>query len=184
MTAPLHPVGRSVNSPACRADAAGAKVNDMLTRIKNRRASADGRPIAIVAARYNGRYVEAMLRAARQELKRAGAPVGWIVRVPGAFEIPVVAAHLARHQLTPPAAVIALGVILRGETAHAQLIAEGVTHALARLQWESGVPIIHGVLLLENESQARVRCLERDHNRGIEAARTALEMAAVMRRLE
>ena len=140
-----------------------------------------GRRFAIVASRYNARYVDAMLRAARTELGRAGATVK-VVRVPGAYEIPVVAAKLL--DATPGyEAVICLGVIFQGETAHAQHIGDAVNHALMQLQIEKKVPVIHCVQLFGNEAQARVRCLGRKHNRGREAAQTALAMSEVLRRL-
>lgn len=138
---------------------------------------------AIVASRYNAQYVDAMLAAAKRELKRAGAKPAQIrvVRVPGAFEIPAVAAKLASNRSAD--AIICLGAILRGETTHADHIGWGVTHALAQIQIREGLPVIHEVLLFENEKQARVRCLGRQHNRGAEAARTAIEMVAVMSNL-
>jgi len=75
-------------------------------------------------------------------------------------------------------------VIFQGETSHAQHVGWGVTHALAQLQLQHKIPIVHGVFVFENEEQARVRCLGKRHNRGSEAARTALEMARVMAELE
>jgi 6,7-dimethyl-8-ribityllumazine synthase len=144
---------------------------------KAKTGKADG-TFAIVASSYNARYVDSMLTEAGRELKRAGAKVR-VLRVPGAYEIPVVAAKLAT--LTPrPAAIICLGVILRGETTHAQHIGEAVSLALMEIQITHGVPVIHEVLLLENRQQAEARCLDRKHNRGVEAAQTALEMARVM----
>ena len=137
---------------------------------------------ALVASRYNARYVDAMLRAAQAELKRAGAVVR-VFRVPGAYEIPVVATKLARTSETPLAGIICLGIILRGATTHAQHIGEAVSDALMQIQLQHEVPVIHEVLLLENEDQARVRCLDPKHNRGLEAAQTALEMARVMKTL-
>jgi len=127
--------------------------------------------------------VDGMLAPAVRELKRARARRIKVVRVPGAYEIPVVAARLLRAGQAF-AGIICLGVIIRGETAHAGQIGDAVSASLARLQIEHGVPVIHEVLLLENEAQARARCLAKTHNRGAEAAQTALEMARVMASLE
>ena len=74
-------------------------------------------------------------------------------------------------------------MILRGETTHAQNIAEAVSQALAQIQIQTGIPIVHEVLLLENRHQAEVRCLGSEHNRGAEAAQTALEMKRVIESL-
>jgi 6,7-dimethyl-8-ribityllumazine synthase len=146
---------------------------------------------AIVASRYNARYVNAMVKSASMEFRRAGVKQVRVIRVPGAYEIPVVAARLARTASAvaaaggspAPSAIICLGVILRGETTHAAHIGEAVSQALMQIQLEHGVPVIHEVLLLENEEQARVRCLGKTHNRGAEAAQTALAMAKVMAQL-
>jgi 6,7-dimethyl-8-ribityllumazine synthase len=139
---------------------------------------------AIIASQYNARYVNSMLRAARKTLREAGVEYVQVVRVPGAFEIPVVAARLASQATGQTlAGIICLGVIIRGETTHAQFIGESVTQCLAQIQIQHLVPIVHEVLLLENEQQARARCLDPRHNRGEEAAATALEMARVMARL-
>jgi len=72
---------------------------------------------------------------------------------------------------------------LRGETCHAQLIAEAITRALMQLQLHYEISVVHEVLLLENQAQAVARCLDREHNRGLEAAQTAVEMARVLRGL-
>jgi 6,7-dimethyl-8-ribityllumazine synthase len=149
----------------------------MLQKIQARKFSGRGGRFAVVAAKYNSRYVDAMLRAAKAEILQAGGKVE-IIRVPGAYEIPVVAARLARSQKF--SSIICLGVVLRGATAHAQHIGEAVSNALVQIQVRHGVPVIHEVLLLENERQAKERCLSKTHNRGAEAAQTALEMARVM----
>jgi 6,7-dimethyl-8-ribityllumazine synthase len=158
----------------------------MLKPVKTKTARASGGTFAIIASRYNAKFVDAMLRAAKAELLRAGAKVQ-VVRVPGAYEIPVVAAKLARaSRITHHAslsAIICLGVIVRGETVHAAHIGDAVSRALMQIQLETGIPVIHEVLLLENVEQARVRCLDRKHNRGTEAAQTALEMTRVMKTL-
>jgi 6,7-dimethyl-8-ribityllumazine synthase len=154
----------------------------MLKPLKTKMARASGGAFAIVASRYNARYVDAMVRAAKTELLRAGAKIQ-VVRVPGAYEIPVVAKRLAR---TSPdlSAIICLGVILRGETVHAAHIGGAVSRALMQIQLAHEIPVVHEVLLLENEGQARVRCLGKKHNRGTEAAQTALAMARVMKSLD
>ncbi len=155
----------------------------VLKKIKSSPSPHTGGHFAIVASSYNRRYVDGMVRAAAKCLRAARAETLKVVRVPGAYEIPLVAARLA-HTHTPPLdAILCLGVILRGATTHAQHIAEAVTNALTQIQLQHGIPVIHEVLLFENKEQAEVRCLSRDHNRGTEAAQTALEMARVMRGL-
>jgi len=149
----------------------------MLKKVKTLAQKSDGGTFAIVASRYNGEYVDAMVHAAKVELENAKAHTR-IVRVPGAFEIPAVAAKLAASGRY--SAVICLGVIFQGETSHAQHIGWGVTHALAQIQVQHKIPVIHGVFVFEKVKHAKVRCLGAKHNRGTEAAQTALQMARVM----
>ena len=154
----------------------------MLKKVRTRELSGAGESFAIVASRYNALYVKGMLRAARTALLTAGARVR-IVRVPGAFEIPAAAASLAQSKTRRYSAILCLGVIFQGETSHARHIGWGVTQALAQIQVLHRIPVIHGVFVFEKQKQARVRCLGEKHNRGAEAAQTALAMARVMKRL-
>jgi len=165
----------------------------MLKAIRKTRSTAKGMSYAIVASRYNAKYVDSMVHAAEAELHRSKAKEVSIVRVPGAYEVPIVAARLARQaadkepggeaRTNRPNAIICLGVILRGETTHAAHIGDAVSRALMELQLRYEIPVIHEVLLLENHEQAKVRCLDPEHNRGREAAQTAVAMASLMRTL-
>ena len=140
------------------------------------------RTFFIVASRFNARYVDGLVNHAAEEL-RALAPDATISlhRVPGAFEIPIVVRELAAQDKAD--AIIACGVILKGETNHAQNLSRSVTDALQRIAVEQGVPVVNVVLSFDNEDQARARCLEDRINRGIEAARAAVEVAKVMSEL-
>jgi 6,7-dimethyl-8-ribityllumazine synthase len=133
----------------------------------------------IVASRFNAQYVDGLIDHATEEL-RSLAPDGTISlhRVPGSFEIPVVVRELASQNRAD--AIIACGVILQGETDHAQNLSRSVTDALQRIAIEHGVPVINAVLSFDNENQARARCLENKINRGTEAARAAVEIANVL----
>ena len=139
--------------------------------------------VAVVASEYNGEFVEGMLSAALTTLAEAGVKRVRVIRVPGAFEIPVAVATLTKAKRSRPEAVICLGVILRGKTAHADHVGQTVSSLLGQIAVGSGIPVIHEVLLLDNASQAKTRCLGKRHNRGMEAAQTALTMREVMRSL-
>lgn len=134
--------------------------------------------IAIVASLYNPEFVEGLLVAARSELEEI-APNAAITcyRVPGAFEVPVCAEMVLRNSKAD--AVIALGVILRGATEHADLVGAAVTDALQKMAVRHCVPVVHEVLLLDDEDQAEERCLGTTMNRGIEAARVAVNMISL-----
>lgn len=142
-----------------------------------------GTKLALVASKYNEEYSDALVDNVIEELADylPQARVD-LIRVPGAFEIPV--AVKALLELEAPICVIALGVIIRGETAHADLVASSVTDALQQLALEYNTPIIHEVLLVEDEAQAHVRCLGKEMNRGIEAARAAAAMVEVFSELD
>lgn len=139
--------------------------------------------ITIVAATYNEQFTDALVENCLAELQEADSLIDVdVVRVPGAYEVPMV----VRHAIVTPAedyrpdAVIALGVILRGSTAHADLIGTAITNKLLDISCETLVPVIHEVLLLQDEQQAFARCIASALNRGREAARSAINMVNVM----
>jgi 6,7-dimethyl-8-ribityllumazine synthase len=137
------------------------------------------RTFVIVASRFNVRYVDGLVDHATNEL-RTLAPEARVSihQVPGAFEIPVVVGELAQKKTAD--AIIACGVILQGETNHAQNLSRSVTDALQRIAVDHGVPVINVVLTFDTEEQAVARCLGNKINRGTEAARAAVEIANVM----
>lgn len=138
---------------------------------------------AIVASQYNGLYVRAMVEHAKEELTAICPNAAVTVHeVPGAYEIPVVAQELAAAENMD--AVIALGVIIQGATMHADLIGRSVTEALQQIALKHRTPVIHEVLLLANEEQAKERCLGEKINRGTEAARSAVRVAEVVNSLK
>jgi 6,7-dimethyl-8-ribityllumazine synthase len=140
------------------------------------------REFVLVASQFNESYVEGLVTHCTEELRNL-APVSKITlhQVPGAFEIPIVVRAVALKDNVD--AIVALGVILQGETAHAQHLGQSVTHALQQISLEHGVPVIHAVLSLQNEEQARKRCLGDDGNRGTEAARAAFAMSGLLAEL-
>jgi len=135
--------------------------------------------ICIVASKYNETFTHALLENAMAELSEL-APQARIdvVRVPGAFEIPVMVAQSIDR--VSPDCVIALGLLIRGNTAHADLVAAAVTDSLQRIAVETQVPVIHEVLLCDDEKQAYARCISEQLNRGREAARAAATMVDVI----
>src|SRR5438876_2719282 len=140
------------------------------------------RSFCIVASKFNGQYVQGLVDHAINELRElAPNATTSLYRVPGAFEIPVVVRELATQNKAD--VVIACGVILQGETNHAQNLSRSVTDALQRIAVEQAMPVINVVLSFDNEDQARVRCLEDRNNRGTEAARVAVEIAKAISEL-
>jgi len=115
--------------------------------------SAKGRKIAIVAASWHAEIVEVMVGKAKAELHRLGAKRVDIYRVPGSFEIPVMAAHLIQDY----DGLITLGLVLRGETAHFEYVCSGVTQGITHLSVTGKKPIAFGVLMCETLAQAIAR---------------------------
>ena len=128
---------------------------------------------ALVVSEYNREYTDALLASAQAALADYEQKV---VRVPGAFEIPLQVQRLARSERY--AAVLALGLIWQGRTQHAQEILRAVTDALMRISLETDVPVLHEVLAIKTEAEARARCMGTKLNRGREAAEAALSLVA------
>lgn len=145
--------------------------------------TAKGLRFGIVAARYNPEFTDALAENCLKALLLAGAVERQtrVVRVPGTFEVTSAAAKLAKSGRYD--CVICLGVLLEGETSHAQHIAGAVAHGLTDIGILTGVPAIFGIVTVNNLKQARVRCLGNEYNRGREAALTAIEMAALWKSL-
>jgi 6,7-dimethyl-8-ribityllumazine synthase len=139
---------------------------------------------ALVAARFNDFVVEPLIRGALDAFKRHGVGEQQIdiVRVPGAFDIPVAAHKLAlsrRYQ-----ALVALGAVIRGDTPHFDYVAGECAAGISRIALESGVPIAFGVLTTDSVEQAMDRAGGKAGNKGADAALVAMEMANLLRRLE
>jgi 6,7-dimethyl-8-ribityllumazine synthase len=138
----------------------------------------------VVITRFNDFVVEPLLRGALDALKRHGAADKQIeiVRVPGAFDLPVAARKLAMSRRYE--ALIALGAVIRGQTPHFDYVAGECASGLARIALESGVPIAFGVLTTDTMEQAVDRAGGKAGNKGADAALAALEMANLLRRLD
>lgn len=143
------------------------------------RVTAPPRAFAIVAGQYHPELVGGLIEHAQRELQAIapGSTVA-VYEVPGAFEIPLAVNEVAARGGVD--AIIALGVILEGQTSHASLIAQSVTTSLQQIALGSRIPVVHEVLSVKTEEQARARCLGEEINRGTEAARVAVRMAEVL----
>jgi len=144
---------------------------------------AKGLKIALVVSRFNDFITTALLHGAEDCLERHGCPEKsrTVVKVPGSWEIPPVAKKLAESGKYD--AVVGLGALVRGETAHFDLLAAEVAKGLAHLGMDSGIPVIFGVLTTETVEQAIDRAGAKAGNKGWDAARSAVEMVNLYRRL-
>jgi 6,7-dimethyl-8-ribityllumazine synthase len=145
--------------------------------------SAVGLRIAVVAARYNQELVDQLVAGARQAwLAAGGEPQALRVeQVPGAFELPLAAQVLAQRGGCD--AVVALGCVIRGDTAHFDFVAGECARGLQQVMLATGVPVSFGVLTTDNVAQAQQRAAPGAHNKGAEALQTALVMARLLRGL-
>jgi 6,7-dimethyl-8-ribityllumazine synthase len=145
--------------------------------------TARGRKVAIVAARFNEFIVSSLLKGATASwVEHGGAAEDLLVaRVPGAFELPVVARKLAASGRWD--AVIALGCVIRGDTPHFEYVAGECARGLNLVALETGVPVIFGVLTVETVDQALERAATTEANKGGESMDTALEMADLLAKL-
>jgi 6,7-dimethyl-8-ribityllumazine synthase len=138
---------------------------------------------AVVAARFNGAIVEGLVAGALDGLRRHGVADDAVdlVRVPGSFEIPLVAQRLAAGGKY--AAVICLGAVIRGETAHYDHVAGEAAGGVARAALATGVPVVFGILTCDTLEQALNRAGAKSGNKGFDAALTAVEMVNLLRQL-
>jgi 6,7-dimethyl-8-ribityllumazine synthase len=143
-----------------------------------------GLRIAIVMSDYHSALGEALLEGALDRLKRSGLEPVRVARVPGAFEIPQAIARILDRSEDRPDGMIALGVLVRGETLHFEILAREVCSRLQAIGVATGVPIGFGVLTVDSERQARDRAGKNRSNKGWEAAEATLRMAALFRDLE
>ena len=146
--------------------------------------AAPGYRFAIVVSRFNEEITDGLLKGARALLTEASVRDEnlTIVRVPGAFEIPVAALRLAESGMYD--AIICLGCLIKGDTMHFEYIAAAASHGIAQAAAATGVPIAFGVLTTMTEEQAMARAADNAGNKGREAAAAAVEMATLFRRLD
>ena len=144
----------------------------------------NGPTFAIVAARWNDLFVKRLVDAALETLRREGVPDDHVelTWVPGSLELPVAAAWAADSGRFD--AVLAFGVVIRGETEHFRLVADGAAQGLQRVALDTGVPVLNGVLAAHDSGQAAARTGGEMGNRGAEVALAAVQMAQLKRRME
>jgi len=145
--------------------------------------SADGLKFAIIVSRFNSFVTERLLAGALDALTRSGASMEHleIVKTPGSWEIPLVAAALARQKRHD--AIICLSAVIRGDTPHFDYVAGQAAAGIAKASSQSGIPVAFGVLTTNTFEQAIDRAGGKSGNKGFDAAMTAIEMANLMRLL-
>ncbi len=139
---------------------------------------ASGLRVAVLQATFNSSVTDGLLAGALSLLDEAGAVDPTVVRVPGAFELPLAALAAAESGYD---AVIALGAVVLGETDHYEHVAHRTSEGLQRVMLDTGVPVAFGVLTVGSEEQARARSVPGSSNKGAEAAEAAIRTANVLR---
>ena len=149
----------------------------------NGKLTADGLRIALVVSRFNSFLTEQLVKGAVDAFVRLGGDESnlTLVRVPGAYEIPLAASKLATKGGTD--AIVALGAVVQGVTAHAALINETTARAFSQISLETGVPVLDGVVSAENLEQAVERCGTKQGNKGFSAMQAAIEIVNALRAL-
>jgi 6,7-dimethyl-8-ribityllumazine synthase len=142
---------------------------------------ATGMRFAIVAARFNNDVTEPLCAGAEKTLRDHGAADVHVAWVPGAYELPLVAKRFAQSGTVD--AVVCIGAVIRGETAHFEYVAGECAAGITRASLDTGVPIAFGVLTVEDRVQAQERVGGREGHKGEEAAATAIEMVSLLRNL-
>lgn len=144
--------------------------------------SAKGMKIALVVSRFNSFLTEQLVKGAVDAFTRLGGSEKdlKLVRVPGAYELPLAAKKLAVSKVD---AVVALGAVVRGATPHADLINETTARAFSEISLAAGVPVVDGVVSADNLEQAVERCGTKQGNKGFSAMFAAVEMADVLKRI-
>ena len=145
---------------------------------------AKGMKVAMIVSRFNSFLTEQLVKGAEDAFVRLGGDEKdlVLVRVPGAYEIPLVASMLAKAGKVD--AIVALGAVVQGATAHAALINETTARAFNQISLETGVPVLDGVVSAESLEQAVERCGTKQGNKGFSAMQSAIEMANVMAALK
>jgi len=143
---------------------------------------AKGLKIGIIVSRFNSFLTEQLVKGAVDAFVRMGGDEKGLtlVRVPGAYEIPLVAKRMALKKYD---AVIALGAVVQGATAHADLINQATAKAFSEISVETGVPVLDGIVAAENLEQAVERCGTKQGNKGFSAMQSAIEMVRVLKNL-
>ena len=143
---------------------------------------AKGLKVGIVVSRFNSFLTEQLVKGAADAFVRLGGDEKnlVLVRVPGAYEIPLAAQKLAKKGVD---AIVALGAVVQGATAHADLINETTARAFNQISLETGVPVLDGVVSAENLEQAVERCGTKQGNKGFAVMQAAVEMANVLKKI-